>query len=256
MDDILVIIKNSWLLILIVILKLIFDLFKPSIKGKTGEMSVALVLSFLDNNKYKIINNIMLKTGNKTTQIDHVVVSNYGIFVIETKNYKGCIIGNERDSYWTQVLSNNRKEKLYNPLKQNYGHIQALKEILGENDDINYISMVTFSPEANLRFQGRDHVMNTPKLKKVIMSYNTVTIDNYTKERIYSKLLSKNIDNKENRKLHIDTINSNLKDRREKVKREICPKCGSKLILRSGKLGRFYGCSSFPKCRFTESAKF
>jgi len=54
------------------------------------------------------------------------VVSNYGIFVIETKNYKGWIIGNEFDDYWTQVIFK-RKEKLYNPIKQNYGHIQALK---------------------------------------------------------------------------------------------------------------------------------
>lgn len=56
--------------------------------------------------------------------IDHVVISKYGVFVIETKNYRGWIIGNEKSEYWTQVIYK-RKERLYNPIKQNYGHIKA-----------------------------------------------------------------------------------------------------------------------------------
>lgn len=80
----------------------------------------------------------MLKVGDKTTQIDHVVIPNYGIFVIETKNYKGWIIGNEFDDYWKQIIYK-RKEKLHNPIKQNYGHIMVLKEHLSDFPDIKYI---------------------------------------------------------------------------------------------------------------------
>jgi hypothetical protein len=47
----------------------------------------------------------------KTTQIDHVVVSEYGVFVIETKNYTGWIVGDEKSDYWTQVIYK-RKERL------------------------------------------------------------------------------------------------------------------------------------------------
>lgn len=32
---------------------------------------------------------------------------------------------------------------------------------------------------------------------------------------------------------------------------KICPKCGSKMVLRSGRYGKFYGCSKFPYCRGT-----
>lgn len=32
-----------------------------------------------------------------------------------------------------------------------------------------------------------------------------------------------------------------------------CPRCGNKLILRSGSGGNFYGCKSFPKCRYTQN---
>lgn len=75
--------------------------------------------------KYKVLNNITLQTDGRTTQIDHVVVSNLGLFVIETKNYKGWIIGDEYSEYWTQVIYK-RKEKLYNHIRQNYGHLMAL----------------------------------------------------------------------------------------------------------------------------------
>ena len=64
-------------------------------------------------------------------QIDHVVVSRKGIFVLETKNYTGWIFGNENSQNWTQVIYK-RKEKFYNPIWQNFDHIQALKEFLGE----------------------------------------------------------------------------------------------------------------------------
>jgi hypothetical protein len=78
-----------WYLWLLVIAAGVLEIFMPKIKGAIGEKSVAFLLSGLDKRKYKLINNIMLSVGNKTTQIDHIIVSNYGIFVIETKNYKG-----------------------------------------------------------------------------------------------------------------------------------------------------------------------
>ena len=39
-------------------------------------------------------------------------------------------------------------------------------------------------------------------------------------------------------------------------KGELCPFCGSPLVLRNGKYGEFLGCSSYPKCRFTRKVDF
>jgi len=36
-------------------------------------------------------------------------------------------------------------------------------------------------------------------------------------------------------------------------KEKICPKCGAPLLIRLGKFGKFYACSRFPKCKYTES---
>ena len=99
--------------IIFFLLILIWRLFRTRIKGVVGEKKVSAILYFLDRSKYKVINNIVLKTGEKTTQIDHIVISDYGIFVIETKNYKGWVFGDENSKYWTQIIYK-RKERLYN----------------------------------------------------------------------------------------------------------------------------------------------
>lgn len=66
----------------------------PGVKGWFGEAQGALAKHLLlDKEIYTTLNNITIPTANGTTQIDHVVVSRHGIFVIETKNMKGWIFG-------------------------------------------------------------------------------------------------------------------------------------------------------------------
>ena len=76
-------------------------------------------------------------------QIDHVVVSIYGIFVIETKNYSGWIFGDENSQYWAQVIYKT-KNRFYNPILQNRGHIKALQGLLQDYSHIRYIPIVVF----------------------------------------------------------------------------------------------------------------
>jgi len=244
-------IKDFWYLWLLLIVVGALDLFMPKIKGSFGEKSVALMLSSLDGTKYKVINNIMLQVGNKTTQIDHLVISNYGVFVIETKNYKGLISGDEFDDYWKQTIYK-RKEKLYNPIRQNYGHIQVLKELLHDIPDINYISIVAFTTNLDdLKVTAKTDVVYTKHLPKTIKKYNIETLSDEVKERIYKKLISLNIDSKDNRKAHVAAINRNIAEKHTKTSHDICPRCGRKLVVRNGKYGQFKGCSNFPNCRYT-----
>ncbi len=77
---------------------------RPKSKGAWGEWTVAKILFRLPAVDYKILNDVMLRTEYGTTQMDHVVVSCYGIFVIETKNYAGWIIGGENAEQWTELL--------------------------------------------------------------------------------------------------------------------------------------------------------
>jgi len=78
---------------------------------------------------YHLLNHVTLPLKDGTTQIDHVLVSRFGIFVIETKDYKGWIFANPDDRYWTQVLYQ-AKFRFQNPIRQNYKHVRAIQELL------------------------------------------------------------------------------------------------------------------------------
>ena len=73
-------------------LALILILRSPKMKGMIGESSVRHKLSKLDPKEYTVLHDLMIqRPDEKTSQIDHVVISRYGVFVIETKNYSGCV---------------------------------------------------------------------------------------------------------------------------------------------------------------------
>jgi hypothetical protein len=78
---------------------------------------------------YHLLNHLTLSQGSRTTQIDHVLVSRYGVFVIETKRYKGWIFAGANWRQWTQVLYR-AKYRFQNPLRQNYGHTRSVQQLL------------------------------------------------------------------------------------------------------------------------------
>lgn len=117
--------------------------FASTFKGWLGEavLSVAKKIA-LDGNIYREVNNVTLRTSNGTTQIDHIIVSRYGIFVIETKNMEGWIFGTESQPKWTQSFRK-AKFQFQNPLHQNYRHTKALEEFLGLPSNV-FHSVVCF----------------------------------------------------------------------------------------------------------------
>lgn len=99
-------------------------------KGAIGELRVNTSLrARLAADDYKILHDLTLPTRNGTTQIDHVVISRFGIFVIETKNMKGWIFGSANQAEWMQVVFR-RKSKFQNPIRQNFSHMKAVEGLL------------------------------------------------------------------------------------------------------------------------------
>ena len=237
------------LIIVLVVIVLIVKFKSPNIKGNIGERKVSKALNTLDNNEYKVINNVMIRKDRGTTQIDHVVISVYGIFVIETKNYKGLIFGNEYDDNWKQVIYK-RSERFRNPIKQNYGHVAALKERLNLEKDLLIVSIIAFTNRASLRVNTKTPVMYDSNVVSYIRSYNNKLISEDDVKRIDYDLLMSNIDSKDTRKEHVHSIRKNLRERENNINNNICPRCGKALVKRQGKHGEFIGCSGFPKCRF------
>ncbi len=181
-----------------------FILSFSKVKGFLGETSVRMLLLRLDTENYKVLNDILLRRkSGRTTQIDHIVVSRYGVFVIETKNYSGWIFGKEGDKYWMQTLNKRTKNKFFNPIFQNKGHINALKEIVGY--DIPFYSIVVFSSKATLK-NKINGVVYTPQLIRAIKKYDKVVVSKDVVNRICSEIMRQNIEDKMVKKEHVRSV--------------------------------------------------
>lgn len=240
---------QNWYLWAFIIIIIIYRVFAPQIKGYFGEKAVSTFLSTLDSTQYLIINDLLIQAGSKTAQIDHVVVSNYGIFVIETKNYKGWILGNEYDDYWTQVIYK-RRERLYNPIKQNSGHIRALADVLKEFPNLKFISIVAFTTKSDLKVKTTIDVVYTTQIAFTIKKYTEICLSDEIKTQIHSKLVNSNIKGREAKRNHIESIKNAEADKNYKLATNICPRCGGNLVRRKGKYGNFTGCDNYPRCKF------
>jgi len=120
----------------------------PLLRQKTGDREVRLILSRLPD-RYRTLNGLMLNASRAAFQIDHVVVSPDGVFVIMTKHHEGSISGRGKEQYWTHTL-NNKKTRFYNPVWQNRGNVEAVKKILKDYPDSVFSSIVGFSRRADL----------------------------------------------------------------------------------------------------------
>ncbi len=218
--------------------------------GQFGEFLIEFALT--NNNlsgDFVVFKNIYIPAGNKTSEIDLLMLHEKGIFVFESKNYSGWIFGGADQLTWTQVLPQGIKNKFYNPIRQNRTHINALVEILGKPASA-FISYIVFSERCTLK-QVPDDVENTiivrrPDMLKKLRLQLKGGLIKYTQDEIQtmSRIL-KPFTNKSTveKQQHIEDIKTK------------CPICGNKLVLRKGKYGQFWGCSAYPKCKFTHSDK-
>lgn len=233
--------------VILYILVFILYLNLKKFVGKAGEFWTKRELKKLGK-EYKTINDIMIRTSDGNThQIDHVVISKYGIFVIETKQLNGLIIGNDYDKKW-QFRTKKKIKYFYNPVRQNYGHILALKEVLSIEKD-KFISIICITSRAKLRINSNVTV-TIDKLINKIKTYNKQIITN--EEEIYNKIKSINIIDKKERKQH-DIKCKMLKKQNEIEDKNKCPLCGAYLVGRTGKNGPFTGCSNYPNCKYTRN---
>ena len=230
------------LIITILVLGLISAIFYKQIVGWFGEHWTKKALDKLPKDKYRIINNLFLSINGLTHQIDHVVISPYGIFSIETKQYNGYITGSKYDKNWVRHAGKN-KYYYTNPIRQNYGHCKALAELLNIDESKIY-NIVCIPSKAKLKIEHDGELVGYDTIVDKIQSYNEEKIIN-TNE-LYNKLIDSNIKDKKIKKEHIENIKNNI----AKTDTNKCPKCGGLLVERESKYGKFIGCSNYPKCKY------
>ena len=180
------------------------------IKGIKGEKRVSNVLNRLNKNKYRVLNDVLIRVKDKTVQIDHIVVSVYGIFVIETKNYAGNIYGDGYKDKWTQYLGR-EKNSFQNPLRQNYGHYKTIENLLNLSDESLLKPVVAFAGTAKLKISNANNVVYLKNLYNYITYYTEEVIDINTVNRYCEILTQSNIESISENRQHVQRIRENLK---------------------------------------------
>lgn len=217
-------------------------------RGDFGEMRVSQILSRLPE-AYHIFNDVYLVSNGHSSQIDHVVISRYGIFVIETKNYSGAVYGSENVEHWTQYLQGVGYE-FRNPIWQNRSHELAIRNILHVPQS-SIIPIVVFLGGTDLHCKTTSAVLYTDQLLNYILSHRTIAFTSDGVERLAKRLSEVIIVDPNRRRDHIVNVRQNKAERDVKIANHICPRCGGKLVERQGRYGRFLGCSNYPHCKFT-----
>lgn len=217
--------------------------------GEIGESRVKRVLRDLSA-EYYVFNDVYLLLNDTTIQIDHIIISKYGIFVIETKNYSGWIYGHDSSEYWIENMYG-KKYKFYNPLKQNNSHIVCLKKLLNISEE-KFIPIVVFTGEAELKVKTRKTVLYLGQLKTNILNYHKIIFENGTVEKIVEKFSKLIINDKNIEDIHIKNIQNRINRKNKMLSKNLCPNCGGELIERKGPYGKFFGCSNYPKCKFSQ----
>lgn len=249
--------------------------------GRYGEYLIYQHLRKYERDGARFLFNVYVPNGEDgTSEIDVIMVSQYGVFVFESKNYSGWIFGSENQLNWYQTLPQGRgsshKESFYNPVLQNKTHIKHMKALLGEMVPMH--SIILFSDRCTLKkinLTSDDvYVLNRSNVIHVVskissqygellseMQIQDIYENLYPYTQVDAELKEKHITEIQN-KLHSampaqEVDNIQLPEKGEE--HLYCPKCGGTLVLRTAKKGanagnQFYGCSNFPKCRYIRNS--
>lgn len=162
------VLKSFWWLIPLFLILAVFK--SASFKGKVGESLVRAKAALrLDTAVYRPFHDLIIPDSRGTTQLDHIYLSPFGIFVVETKHYQGWIYGNEKQARWTQIIYK-QKHSFQNPLRQNYRHIKALAALLGLPETV-FHSVVVFSGDYRFKTQMPPNVCDLADFDRHIKSF-------------------------------------------------------------------------------------
>lgn len=215
--------------------------------GQFGEYATEFALTANENiqGDFVVLKNVYLPLKGKTTEIDLLMLHEKGLYVFESKNYSGWIFDDAEQLKWTQCLESGQKNHFYNPIRQNQTHIQALAAYL-ELPSSAFHSYIVFSERCRLKKVPEDTdrvvIVRRPDMLKKLraeLKGSPVIFSHEALLALQTKLAGAVNRTEEEKRQHIEDIQTK------------CPYCGGKLVLRKGKYGQFWGCSAYPRCRFT-----
>lgn len=226
--------------------------------GDYGEKRVSSFLEDLDCEDYRVYNDLLIRNGKYTTQVDHIVISRYGVFVLETKNVHGKVYGSGNAEFWKQYLPDTgykrygftQEHQLRNPIWQNDGHIKTLRRLVF-NYNVPIYGIIVFPSDTDINVTAEQPVLNMHNVVPYIEQYRDVVLSTDQMALYRRRLLEVISTSESDRKEHLENVLQNKERRDKAIASGKCPRCGGCLVHRKGKYGGFYGCSNYPKCNYT-----
>ena len=204
-------------------------------RKNVGEAMLADAISRYFSRAHLLLNNVTLPIADGTTQIDHILVADTGVFVIETKHYSGWIFGNPQEKQWTQTIYR-KKSRFQNPLHQNYGHVKALRSLFDLPED-HFHSVVVFTAEAEFKTDLGPNVVRLADLIPFLAAKRPVVFDErkmaYVVGRIEMKRERRSVETDE---YHINHLRSRHDGQILKPATQVAfaPQCSDPLARDSG----------------------
>ncbi len=201
----------------------------------------------LDAETYVRFPNVILPSSSGTTQIDHIIVSAFGVFIVETKNLSGWIFGSQNKPVWTQSIYG-WNYTFQNPLRQAHRQKVILASFLGLEESL-IRPVIVFVGSGSFKTHMPSNVIRDG-LIDYIRSFDNQVFTQKEVDRMVFLMED-----------HVETSTLTKADHLDSLKRRlqsttVCPKCGSNLVERTIRKGpnvgtRFLGCGSYPKCKYT-----
>jgi len=220
-------------------------------KGTMGEFIVNLLARFqLDPTVYHLLKNVTLATEDGSRHIDQIIVSVYGVFVVETKNIHGLIIGQPQQKMWTQHVSKYKSE-FQNPLHQNHDHIKSLQALLYLTDEQVH-SVIVFIGKSEFNTPQPENITHSMGYIRYIKSKTELLITPIERDQLIAAIkggrLTSPVKSNSEQPSHEKQINV------EKERLNLCPECGKEMLMRETTKGEnkghvFWACSEFPRCK-------
>ena len=235
---------------------------KNELKGSFGEQLTRL---FSKTTTDALILHDVLIDGaeNATSQIDLLLVDSQGIYVVEVKNYPDAMIcGDGKKNQWYYYRGGKRFE-IYSPLQQNRQHIRYLKRMLAEKTEVPFFCVVVMLCK-DFKVQNTNENPSCPDTficnsmpalqrgRKYLEQYHPKVLNEQEKQEIWQYIKEHQYSGKSARVEHKVQLVAQQNQREESKRKSCCPYCNAPLVIRQGKYGSFYGCSNYPKCRYTQ----
>ena len=186
-----IIIVLGALAVIIIVIETIFD--SPKHLGDSAMHVMSDELHRFDRHEYTIIDDVHLLLGEDIVQIDNIVVSTYGIFIIEANAHAGDIYGKPSLNKWTQTIGYHEKYKMSNPVKTVQHLERALHKLIGDQLKGEIVPFVAFPFAKQLNVDQRDMIGKPWQVIEKLRSFDTEIYNHAERMSIVETIKTANI---------------------------------------------------------------